>query len=40
MIKQILISTFMVTMSLYASCQDTVYFDKNQNPIDKHSASY
>lgn len=40
MIKQILISIFMITMSLYASCQDTVYFDKNQNIIDKHSALY
>ena len=29
----------MVTISLIANCQDTVYFDKNQNRIDKHSAS-
>jgi hypothetical protein len=40
MIKQILISTFMVTISLIANCQDTVYFDKNLDSIDKHSASY
>jgi len=40
MILRILIFTFFVSASLLANCQDTIYFDKNQNYANRNSAFY
>lgn len=40
MIPKILISAFLFSVTSITNCQDTVYFDKNQNAADKRSAFY
>lgn len=40
MITRILISTFLLSITLYSNSQDTIYFDKYQNYTDKISAFY